>query len=96
MRNITVSISDEGYRQARMWAAENNTSLSAAVEYMLENVRSILSVRKPPRRSRRNNRYTIPPVLKELGCEDMMQFVNQPESRFSIRALYSGTEFVQK
>ena len=30
MKNITVAISDEGYRQARIWAAERNVSLSAS------------------------------------------------------------------
>ena len=62
MRNITVSITDEVHRQARIWAAEHNTSVSAAVEYMLENVRSILRVRKPPRQPRRGNRFPVPPT----------------------------------
>ncbi len=36
MKNITVSVSDEGYRQARIWAAERNVSLSRIVAYLLE------------------------------------------------------------
>jgi hypothetical protein len=29
MRNITVAVSDDSYRQARIWAAKNDTSVSA-------------------------------------------------------------------
>ena len=34
-RNITVTVDDEIYRHARVWAAEHDTSLSAVVQYML-------------------------------------------------------------
>ena len=96
MKNITVSVSDQTWREARIWAAENNTSLSAAVEYMLENVRSILSVRKPPRRPRRNNRYQVPPELaSKVSCEELMWLVNQPGSKLSIRASREPVEFHQ-
>ena len=36
MKNITVAISDEAYRQARVWAAERDVSLSRIVAYLLE------------------------------------------------------------
>ena len=32
MRNITVAVSDDSYRQARIWAAKNDTSVSAVVQ----------------------------------------------------------------
>ena len=35
MRNITVAVSDDSYRQARIWAAKNDTSVSAAVQDLL-------------------------------------------------------------
>ncbi len=35
MKNITVSIPSESYRQARIWAAERGVSLSRIVAYML-------------------------------------------------------------
>jgi hypothetical protein len=97
MRNITVSITDEVYRQARVWAAENNTSVSAAVEYMLENVRSILQARKPPHQPRRNNRFPVPPSknMCDLNREDVMNYLNRTPSRFSVRAARSRTEFSQ-
>ncbi len=34
--NITVTVPEETYRQARVWAAERGTSLSAVVAYLLE------------------------------------------------------------
>jgi len=92
MRNITVSISDETYREARIWAARNNTSVSAAVQYVLENLRTILRVRKPPRQPRRNNRFPVPPP-PEVSSEDMMMLLNVMESAESLGRSHSRTEF---
>jgi hypothetical protein len=36
MKNITVSVPDQVYRQARVWAARRDTSISAVVKYLLE------------------------------------------------------------
>jgi predicted CopG family antitoxin len=36
MRNITVTVPDDVYRRARVWAAERDTSVSAVVKYLLE------------------------------------------------------------
>jgi hypothetical protein len=41
MRNITVSIGDETYIQARVWAAQRDTSLSAVVQYLFETLPSV-------------------------------------------------------
>jgi hypothetical protein len=41
MRNITVAISDDTYRRARIWAAERNGSISAIVQYLLETLHGI-------------------------------------------------------
>jgi hypothetical protein len=38
MRNITVAVSDDSYRQARIWAAKNDTSVSAVVQELLLNL----------------------------------------------------------
>ncbi len=35
MRNITVTIPDDVYKRARIWAAERDTSISAVVTYLL-------------------------------------------------------------
>jgi hypothetical protein len=41
MKNVTVSITEESYRSARIFAAERNTSLSAMVEFLLENLPTV-------------------------------------------------------
>jgi hypothetical protein len=41
MRNITVSVSDETYIQARIWAAQRDTSVSAIVQYLLQTLPSV-------------------------------------------------------
>jgi hypothetical protein len=41
MRNITVTIPDDVYRRARIWAAERDTSVSAVVKYLLETLPGI-------------------------------------------------------
>jgi hypothetical protein len=41
MRNITVTIPDDSYRKARVWAAERDTSVSAVVKHLLETLPGI-------------------------------------------------------
>jgi hypothetical protein len=36
MPNITVTVSEEAYRAARVWAAQNDTSISAVVQYCIQ------------------------------------------------------------
>ena len=38
MKSITVTVSDQAYRQARVWSAEHDSSLSRIVQYLLENL----------------------------------------------------------
>jgi plasmid stability protein len=40
MKNITVSVDDETYRKARVYAAEKDTSVSALVKDMLQKLPS--------------------------------------------------------
>jgi hypothetical protein len=35
MRNITAAVSDDSYRKSRIWAAKNDTSVSAAQDPLL-------------------------------------------------------------
>ena len=37
-RNITVCVSESTYHQARVWAALRRTSISAAVQFLLEHL----------------------------------------------------------
>jgi hypothetical protein len=54
MRNITVTVSDETYRQARVWAAQRDTSVSCVVAYLLQTLPGIkraaaaFAVKPPP------------------------------------------------
>jgi hypothetical protein len=38
MKNITVTVHDETYREARVWAAKENTTVSALVRRFLESM----------------------------------------------------------
>jgi hypothetical protein len=44
MKNITVAVSDDTYRQARIWAAKNDTSVSAVVQDLLQNLPGLARV----------------------------------------------------
>ena len=48
MRNITVAVSDDSYRQARIWAAKNDTSVSAVVQDPFRSPGSQRNGEKPP------------------------------------------------
>ena len=41
MKKITVAVHETTYRQARVWAAEHDASLSAVVAYLLETLPGI-------------------------------------------------------
>ena len=46
-RNVTLAVSEEGYRKARRWAAHYDFSLSGALGFLLENLPDIAAaVRK--------------------------------------------------
>jgi hypothetical protein len=62
MRNITVTISDDSYRRARIWAAERDTSVSAVVRHILETLPGINRAAKafPLRNSNPVNAQPVP------------------------------------
>jgi hypothetical protein len=41
MRNITVCVPEPMYRRARVYAAQHGISLSAAVQFLLENLSAV-------------------------------------------------------
>jgi hypothetical protein len=41
MKNITVTVSGQAYRQARVWAAARDTSLSRIVQYLIATLPNI-------------------------------------------------------
>ncbi len=40
-RNITLCVSESTYHQARVWTARHRTSISAAVQFLLENLSDV-------------------------------------------------------
>lgn len=57
MPNITVTVSESARSKAHAWAAENNTSISAAVQFCLQNLpyrlpRAMRATGRWPKRSR--------------------------------------------
>ena len=54
MRNIAVAVSDDSYRQARIWAAKNDTSVSAVRDLLLSpgGRRNVPTPPPPPIRTR--------------------------------------------
>jgi hypothetical protein len=66
MRNITVKISDDTYRDARIWAARRDTSISAVMQYLLQTLPNLrvpraFSETRQPVESTHSARVT-PPV----------------------------------
>jgi hypothetical protein len=41
MKNITVCVSDKSYHDARVWAAQRDTSLSGIVQYLISTLPNI-------------------------------------------------------
>jgi hypothetical protein len=63
MPNITLTVSDEVYTNARVWAAEHGTSVSAVVQYVLSTLRTEWRVKQFLAERQRNpaNRRPIAP-----------------------------------
>jgi ATP-dependent Clp protease adapter protein ClpS len=67
MRNITVTVSDQTYRQARVWAAQRDTSVSAVVTYLLHTLPGMSRAEAASALSRTDPRLlgkTSPPLLE--------------------------------
>ncbi len=45
MKNITISVSNTVHRNARVWAARHDTSVSAVVAFLLENLDVVVTTR---------------------------------------------------
>jgi hypothetical protein len=70
MPNITVTVSESAYRQARIWAATHNTSVSAVVQYCIEHLPAMKVAEKGAAATARRNkqppeRGPHPPVPAE-------------------------------
>jgi hypothetical protein len=49
MKNITVTVSDRAYRQARVWAGQHDSSLSRIVQYLISTLPNISRAARIPR-----------------------------------------------
>ena len=96
MPYITVTVSESAYRQARIWAATHNTSVSAIVQHCIEHLPTMrLTAQATAATARRSKqpptpaRCAPPPPTpsKNRGCETV-----KPESAESIQTL-SGADF---
>ena len=72
MRNITVCVPEPMYRRARVYAAQHGISLSAAVQFLLENlsavsraVKTLLEEDPSFGKTAASARSSIPPVADE-------------------------------
>ena len=90
MKNITVSVSDDTYRQARIWAAKNDTSVSATVQDLLSNLPGLMRVAK----SFTAGLAAAPtPTAKSTfpGCDTVRAALTQAESKVS-RSIVKETQ----
>jgi len=70
MPNITVTVSEVAYRKARVWAAQNDTSISAVVQYCIERLPRLAIAQTAAAATTRRPRGTPPPPgVKNMGCE---------------------------
>jgi hypothetical protein len=62
MKNITVCVSDKAYREARVWAAARETSLSRVVQYLITTLPNISRVANafPPAKTAPKQHETAP------------------------------------
>jgi len=72
MRNITVTIPDDSYCRARVWAAERNTSISAVVRRLLESLPGLSRAAKafPARNSNPINTQPVPSPAPEANSPE--------------------------
>jgi hypothetical protein len=96
MKNITVSVSDKAYATARVWAATNCTSISAAVQAYIEML--------PKTKTNPENLEVINRIRQQARARDRAarkeaaaQNAQSPASKPSAASVFSAIKsFVQK
>jgi hypothetical protein len=66
-KNITVTVSTEAYRQARIWAAQRDTSVSAVVEYLIQTLPGLPRAARAFPQSPRSATASVPPKPPEAN-----------------------------
>jgi hypothetical protein len=76
MPNITVTVSEDVYRNARVWAAQHDTSISAIVQYCIERMpglpiaqRAAAAIARRPKEIEKTGNPPPPPWRKNTRCE---------------------------
>ena len=106
-RNITVSVSESTYHQARVWAARHCTSISAVAQFLLENLpvvsRAVHTLREEDpnfgthTRARQAPAPPAPTPHKNLpisGCETVERTEPIENQQFTTRKLHNITDLV--
>ena len=89
MKNITVSVSDKAYKDARAWAALNCTSISAAVQAYIEvlpKVRTSPETLELINRVRQQARARDRAARKEAANQNAQSLAQARPSTLSFRA----------
>jgi hypothetical protein len=72
MKNITVSVDDETYRRARLWAADRETSVSAIVKCILVTLPARVSAgsHRPAAQGASNPAYAVPSPQRPTSANE--------------------------
>ena len=82
-KNITVSVDQSVYRQAREWAARRDTSVSAVVQYLLERLPGLPAARTFHAHNRKTPSSSKPEPIPQPASQSAMPEPNPPESPVS-------------
>src|SRR5579863_3341032 len=91
MRNITVTVENEVYTQARVWAAEHNTSVSNVVQYMLSTLRTDWRPKYFLRERTRSNPRPLAPLMSPVHQPPVPGCVPSPVSAPAAAAIPEAT-----
>ncbi len=95
MRNITVSVSDETYIQARVWAAQRDTSVTAIVQYLLQTLPSVTkAARAFPVRDHEASDTPPPPPSKSAFFAVNLWSYTTHSKQTAFRSHIAGTRTV--
>jgi hypothetical protein len=89
MPNITVSVSQSAYRNARVWAAKNDMSVSAVVQYCIQRL-----PRLPVARDAVDARNAARTKTPSDNCEPVLEIQPIPHQPLTAETSHSLTETV--
>jgi len=81
MRNITVAVSNDSYRQARIWGAKNDLSISAIVGELLLNLPRLARVVRDYNADLYASMSNPGSALKQKPCIETADDMEQPHNQ---------------